>query len=80
MYGDTHHNTTFHFKDYSPLKQFKGMKKSFIHYLTMTGRYTIWIFCILIVSSSLLSARDRFSQELDTKVVYLTLQENNKPL
>jgi TonB-linked SusC/RagA family outer membrane protein len=56
------------------------MKKTFIHYLIMTGRYAILIFSIIVTSSSLLTAKSSSGQELDPQKVFLTLRIDQQPL
>lgn len=56
------------------------MKKILIRFAVMTGRRAIMIFCILAVSTTLLSARDGHSQTLDPKKILLSLHVENRPL
>ena len=46
----------------------------------MTGRYSILIFSLLVVSSTFLSARAGHGQELDPRKVLVSLSAQNKPL
>jgi TonB-linked SusC/RagA family outer membrane protein len=66
--------------NYSSLKQIKSMKKTFIRFTIMTARYSILLLCIVVTSSSLLSAKDGYSQELDPQKVLLTLTIKNQSL
>ncbi len=56
------------------------MKKLLIGHLIMTTRAFILVFGILTVSSSILSAKESYGQDLDPKKVILSLQIENQPL
>lgn len=55
-------------------------KKILIPYLIMTGRFAILIFCTIIGSSSLLSAKEGYGQGADPGKVFLSLQVESQPL
>ena len=56
------------------------MQKLLIHYLMKTTRACILVFGILVVFSSLLSARNGYSQEPDIKEIYLSVNAHHTPL
>lgn len=56
------------------------MKKTFIRYLKMAGRFSILISGILVVSSTFLSAKNSYGQEPEINDIYLTVNVKNEPL
>lgn len=56
------------------------MKKNFIRFTIMVGKYTILIFSVIITSSSLISAKSGYGQKLDPQKIFLSLSAENQPL
>lgn len=56
------------------------MKKLLIRWAIMTGRHSILILLIIAASSSLLTAKDGYGQELDARKVILSLDIRNQYL
>ena len=56
------------------------MKKNFIRFAIMTGRFSIFIFSVLAASSTVLAAKEGYGQELNPRKVHLSLLAKNQPL
>ena len=56
------------------------MKRKIFRFAIMTSIYSIAIFAIMGLSSSLLSAKDGYGQAPDPQKVFLSLNIENKPL
>ena len=55
-------------------------QKKITRHAIMTSWYSILIFCILVLSSPFLSAKNGYSQELDAKHTYLVLDAKKQTL